>query len=98
MEVSLLQCRFLWVVQYFVGAGFYVIPSYSPQDHSVDNTVASTPGIFLRNWANLWSSITDTATFKCVSDPCMFSVTVSLSQSMGSAEACWYCSRDSQAA
>ena len=51
--------RFLWVVQYFVGAGFYVIPTYSPSDYSVDNTVASTPAVFLRNWANLWSAITE---------------------------------------
>ena len=51
--------RFLWVVQYFVGAGFYVIPTYSPSDYSVDNTVASTPAVFLRNWANLWTAITE---------------------------------------
>ena len=51
--------RFLWVIQYFVGAGFYVIPTYSPADYSVDNTVASTPAVFLRNWANLWSAITE---------------------------------------
>ena len=57
-------CRFLWVIQYFVGAGFYVIPSYSPADHSVDNTVTSIPGIFLRNWANLWSAISDQSTFR----------------------------------
>ena len=54
--------RFLWVVQYFVGAGFYVIPTYSPSDYSVDSTVASTPAVFLRNWANLWSAITEVGT------------------------------------
>ena len=59
-----LQCRFLWVIQYFVGAGFYVIPSYSPADHSVDNTVTSIPGVFLRNWAGLWSAISDLPTFR----------------------------------
>ena len=48
-------------MQYFVGAGFYVIPSYSPADFSVDNTVASTPALFLRNWANLWTAITEVA-------------------------------------
>ncbi len=53
------MCRYLWVVQYFVGAGFYVIPTYSPADFSVDNTVASTPAVFLRNWANLWTAITE---------------------------------------
>lgn len=47
------------MVQYFVGAGFYVIPTYSPADFSVDNTVASTPAVFLRNWANLWTAITE---------------------------------------
>ena len=47
------MCRLLWAVQYFVGAGFYVIPTYSPADHSVDNLVTSTPALFLRNWANL---------------------------------------------
>jgi hypothetical protein len=47
------------VVQYFVGAGFYVIPTYSPSDFSVDNSVASTPAVFLRNWANLWTAITE---------------------------------------
>ena len=54
-------CRFTWAVQYFVGAGFYVIPSYSPADFSVDNTVVSTPALFLRNWANLWTAITEVA-------------------------------------
>ena len=49
----------LWAVQYFVGAGFYVIPTYSPADHSVDNLVTSTPALFLRNWANLWTAITE---------------------------------------
>ena len=50
------------MVQYFVGAGFYVIPTYSPADFSVDNTVASTPAVFLRNWANLWTAITEVST------------------------------------
>ncbi len=53
--------RFTWAVQYFVGAGFYVIPTYSPADHSVDNLVTSTPALFLRNWANLWTAITEVA-------------------------------------
>ena len=53
------MCRMLWVAQYFVGAGFYVIPTYSPADHSVDNLVTSTPALFLRNWANLWTAITE---------------------------------------
>lgn len=52
-------CRFQWVLQYLAGAGFYVIPAYQPADNSVDNTVVSTPAIFLRNWANLWASISD---------------------------------------
>ncbi len=52
-------CRFTWAVQYFVGAGFSVIPTYSPSDFSADNTVTSTPALFLRNWANLWSAITE---------------------------------------
>ena len=52
-------CRLLWAVQYFVGAGFYVIPTYSPADHSVDNLVTSTPALFLRIWANLWTAITE---------------------------------------
>ena len=58
-ESSSLLCRFLWVVQYFVGAGFYVVPAYQPADFSADNTVVSVPGMFLRNWANLWAAITD---------------------------------------
>lgn len=53
------MCRFLWTVQYLVGAGFYVIPAYQPADNSADNTVCSVPGIFQRNWANLWAAITD---------------------------------------
>ncbi|KAK9918033.1 hypothetical protein WJX75_000696 [Coccomyxa subellipsoidea] len=51
--------RFLWVIEYLVGAGMYVIPAYHPADYSVDNTVVSTPNIFLRNWAHLWSSISE---------------------------------------
>ena len=54
-----MSCRFTWAVQYFVGAGFYVIPTYSPADFSVDNTIVSTPALFLRNWANLWTAITE---------------------------------------
>lgn len=56
--------RLLWAIQYFVGAGFYVIPTYSPADHSVDNLVTSTPALFLRNWVNLWTAITE-VTFTC---------------------------------
>lgn len=58
-----IHCRFLWTVQYLVGAGFYVIPAYQPSDCSVDNTVSSVPGIFVRNWANLWAAITDLPTY-----------------------------------
>ena len=54
------------MIQYFVGAGFYVIPSYSPADYSVDNTVTSVPGIFLRNWAGLWAAISDLPTFRYI--------------------------------
>ena len=56
-------CSFLWTIQYLVGAGFYVIPAYQPADHSVDNTVVSTPAIFLRNWANLWAAISELPNF-----------------------------------
>ena len=65
------SCRFTWAVQYFVGAGFYVIPSYSPADFSVDNTVVSTPALFLRNWANLWTAITEVASCLSCSWPCL---------------------------
>ena len=58
-----IACSFLWTVQYLVGAGFYVIPAYQPADHSVDNTVVSTPAIFLRNWANLWTAISELPNF-----------------------------------
>ena len=54
----------LWAIQYFVGAGFYVMPTYSPADHSVDNLVTSTPALFLRNWVNLWTAITE-VTSRC---------------------------------
>lgn len=47
-----------------MGAGFYVMPSYSPADHSADNTVTSIPGIFLRNWASLWAAISDLPTYR----------------------------------
>lgn len=56
-------------MQYFVGAGFYVIPTYSPADFSVDNTVASTPALFLRNWANLWTAITEVTARKTTLAP-----------------------------
>ncbi|KAK9846255.1 hypothetical protein WJX81_000135 [Elliptochloris bilobata] len=55
--------RFLWVVQYLVGAGFYVIPAYMPADNSADHIVAATPDVFARNWANLWTAITEVPTF-----------------------------------
>lgn len=60
-------------MQYFVGAGFYVIPTYSPADFSVDNTVASTPAIFLRNWANLWTALTEVGAY--VSRVCLHCIT-----------------------
>ena len=66
----MLRRRFLWVVQYFVGAGFYVIPAYQPADNSVDNTVCSVPGVFLRNWANLWAAITDLPTYNSTLKAC----------------------------
>lgn len=56
-------CRFLWVVQYLVGAGFYVIPAYMPADNSADQIVAANPDVFARNWANLWTAITEVPTF-----------------------------------
>lgn len=55
--------RFLWVMQYLVGAGFYVIPAYMPADSSADNVVAANPEVFTRNWANLWTAITEVPTF-----------------------------------
>ena len=64
------MCRLLWAVQYFVGAGFYVIPTYSPADHSVDNLVTSTPALFLRNWANLWTAITEVTSPSCIRSTC----------------------------
>ena len=56
-------CRFLWVIQYLVGAGFYVIPAYMPADNSADQIVAANPDVFVRNWANLWTAITDVPTY-----------------------------------
>ena len=56
--------RFLWTVQYLVGAGFYVIPAYQPADNSVDNTVLSVPAMFQRNWGNLWAAITDLPSYQ----------------------------------
>ena len=63
-------CRFLWVLQYLAGAGFYVIPAYQPADNSADNTVVATPAIFLRNWANLWASISDLPSFNATLKVC----------------------------
>ena len=64
------HCRFLWVIQYFVGAGFYVMPAYQPADNSVDNTVVSVSGIFSRNWANVWAAITDLPTYNSTLKVC----------------------------
>ena len=49
-----------------------MIPTYSPADFSVDNTVASTPALFLRNWANLWTAITEVTARKSVLAPLTF--------------------------
>lgn len=51
------------MVQYLVGAGFYVIPAYMPADNSVDRQTAASPDVFARNWANLWTAITEVPTF-----------------------------------
>ena len=51
------------MVQYLVGAGFYVIPAYMPADNSADQIVAANPDVYARNWANLWTAITEVPTF-----------------------------------
>ena len=51
------------MVQYLVGAGFYVIPAYMPADSSADQIVAANPDVYARNWANLWTAITEVPTF-----------------------------------
>ena len=58
------------MLQYLAGAGFYVIPAYQPADNSADNTVVATPAIFLRNWANLWASISDLPSFNATLKVC----------------------------
>ena len=91
---STLVCRFQWVLQYLAGAGFYVIPAYQPADNSADNTVVSTPAIFLRNWANLWASISDLPSFNAILKVCQTEGSSSILslwlRQLGVASLIWY--------
>eukprot|EP00884_Botryococcus_braunii_P014337 jgi/Botrbrau1/22904/Bobra.0065s0056.1 len=57
--------RFLWVIQYFVGAGYYVILDWHPTAaQPADIAVASDPVKFRQNWVSLFQAITNTPGWK----------------------------------
>jgi len=52
---SLTHQRFLWTIDYFVKAGFYVIIDYHPMG---EEQYANDPKVFVQKWRDLWLSIT----------------------------------------
>ena len=62
--------RFLWVIQFYVGNGFYVAIDFHPLagDPNPNNTE-----LFVQNWRTLWQAIVGLPTFeqhlKCVCCP-----------------------------
>lgn len=50
------MARFLWVVQYFVANGFYVLADYHPEPGNTEPVVESVD-MFAHNWLQLWSGL-----------------------------------------
>ena len=48
--------RFLWVVQYFVANGFYVLVDYHPEPGNVEPVTETVEG-FSNNWLRLWTAM-----------------------------------------
>ena len=52
---ELLLCRFLYIVQYFVGNGFYVVLDNQIGQFTEDQTIMSNPALLAQNWVNLYT-------------------------------------------
>lgn len=50
------MARFLWVVQYFVANGFYVLIDYHPEPGNVE-PVTESVDMFTGNWLRLWAGL-----------------------------------------
>ena len=48
-------CRFLFMIQYFVGNGFYVILDNQIGQYTEDQTIMSNPALLAQNWVNLYT-------------------------------------------
>jgi hypothetical protein len=57
------MARFLWVVQYFVANGMYVLVDYHPEPGNAE-PVTESVGVFSNNWLRLWSGLTCLPNFK----------------------------------
>ena len=63
-EGPVLGHRFLWVIQFYVGNGFYVAIDFHGQGSStVDQTIVSTPAVFQQNWIALATAIKSLPTY-----------------------------------
>lgn len=51
------MARFLWVVQYFVANGFYVVVDYHPEPGNTE-PVTDSVGVYTNNWLMLWAGLT----------------------------------------
>lgn len=51
------MARFMWVVQYFVANGFYVLIDYHPEPGNTE-PVTESVDMFANNWLRLWSGLT----------------------------------------
>jgi hypothetical protein len=57
------MARLLWVVQYFVANGMYVLLDYHPEPGNVE-PVTESVDMFSNNWLRLWSGLTCLPNFK----------------------------------
>ena len=48
-------CRFLYIIQYFVGNGFYVVLDNQIGQYTEDQTIMSNPALLAQNWVNLFT-------------------------------------------
>jgi hypothetical protein len=51
------MARFLWVIQYFVANGFYVVVDYHPEPGNME-PVTDSVGVYTNNWLMLWAGLT----------------------------------------
>lgn len=57
------MARFLWVVQYFVANGFYVLVDYHPEPGNAE-PVTDSVQVYSNNWLRLWAGLSCLPNYK----------------------------------